>query len=80
MPEGRVPAREGTAVHNAKGEAIGAVTSGGFGPSVDGPVAMGYVRAADSAAGTAVQLMVRGKALPGRVVKLPFVTHRYAKA
>jgi aminomethyltransferase len=79
VPEGRAPAREGTAVQNARGEAIGAVTSGGFGPSVDGPVAMGYVRAAEAAVGTAVQLMVRGKALPGKVVKMPFVPHRYVK-
>ena len=79
LPEGRLPAREGTAVHDAKGEAIGTVTSGGFGPSVDGPVAMGYVRAADAALGTAVQLMVRGKALAAKVVKMPFVPHRYVK-
>ncbi len=80
VPEGRVPAREGTVIQNAQGEAIGAVTSGGFGPTVDGPVAMGYVRAAEAGAGTAVQLLVRGKTLPGRVVKMPFVAHRYVKS
>jgi aminomethyltransferase len=79
VPEGRAPAREGTEVQNAKGETIGAITSGGFGPTVDGPIAMGYVRAAEATLGTAVQLMVRGKALPGRVVKMPFVPHRYVK-
>jgi aminomethyltransferase len=79
VPEGRAPAREGTEVRNAKGETIGAITSGGFGPTVDGPIAMGYVRAAEATLGTAVQLMVRGKALPGRVVKMPFVPHRYVK-
>jgi aminomethyltransferase len=79
-PEGRAPAREGTAVLDADGNAIGAVTSGGFGPSVGGPVAMGYVTAAQAEPDTAVQLVVRDKPLPGRVVKLPFVAHHYHRA
>ncbi len=78
-PEGRAPAREGTAVRDAMGVAVGAVTSGGFGPSVGGPVAMGYVARAAATPGTALFLDVRGKALPARVAPLPFVPHRYHK-
>jgi aminomethyltransferase len=53
------------------------VTSGGFGPSVGGPIAMGYVRSDLAGAGTKLQLMVRGKALPAKVAAMPFVPHRY---
>jgi len=76
-PQGRAPAREGTVILDSAGAEIGVVTSGGFGPSVGGPVAMGYVSAANAAVGTELQLMVRGKALPARVTDLPFVPHRY---
>lgn len=78
-PEGRAPARHGTAIRSADGEEIGAVTSGGFGPTVEGPVAMGYVAAGHEAPGTALGLVVRGRTLEAHVVKLPFVPHRYAK-
>ncbi len=78
-PEGRAPAREGTEIVDADGAPIGTVTSGGFGPSVEGPVAMGYVASDHSAVGTAVSLMVRGKPLPATVVKLPFVTPGYKR-
>lgn len=78
-PEGRAPAREGTEIVDADGTPIGRVTSGGFGPSVEGPVAMGYVTSDHAAAGTAVSLMVRGKAMPASVVKLPFVTPGYKR-
>jgi aminomethyltransferase len=77
-PEGRAPAREGTEILSMLGERIGVVTSGGFGPSVNGPVAMGYVAAAYAEAGTPVNLMVRGRALGAGIVPLPFVAHRYA--
>ena len=63
-PDGRAPAREGTEVLALLGDRIGVVTSGGFGPSVNGPVAMGYVQADHAEPGTPVNLMVRGKALP----------------
>jgi len=76
-PEGRQPAREGTLVHDSAGAGIGVVTSGGFGPTVNGPVAMGYVAAAHAKIGISVQLMVRGKALPAAVAPLPFAPHRY---
>ena len=79
LPESRAPAREGTDILDASGTKIGAITSGGFGPSVNGPIAMGYVASASAAVGTKVQLMVRGKPLPGRIVKLPFAPHRYFK-
>jgi len=78
-PAGRAPAREGTEMQSTEGERIGIVTSGGFGPSVNGPVAMGYVQSANAAPGTSVNLMVRGKALAASVVPLPFFPHRYAR-
>jgi aminomethyltransferase len=76
-PEGRAPAREGTEILSASGEPVGKVTSGGFGPSVNGPVAMGYVAASHAEPGTRLQLVVRGKPLPAEVVRLPFAPHRY---
>ena len=76
-PEGRAPAREHTALTDASGQPIGEITSGGFGPSVGGPVAMGYVETAQAAIGTEIQAVVRGKPLPARVVALPFTPHRY---
>ncbi len=79
LPEGRAPAREGTEILSAAGEPLGVVTSGGFGPSTGGPVAMGYVDAAHAEAGTALGLMVRGRNIPASIVKLPFVAHRYHK-
>ena len=77
QPEGKAPAREGTEIVDAAGLKIGHVTSGGFGPSAGGPVAMGYVQSAHAAPGTSVGLMVRGSARPARVVEMPFVQHRY---
>ena len=77
-PDGRAPAREGTEILAPSGERIGTVTSGGFGPSVNAPVAMGYVEAGLADPGTQVNLMVRGKPLSASVVPLPFVPHRYA--
>jgi aminomethyltransferase len=77
--EGKVPARAGAEIVDSEGKLIGTVTSGGFGPTVGCPIAMGYVPAEHAEAGTPVALRVRGKALPGRVTKLPFVPHRYAK-
>ena len=76
-PDGRAPAREGTEILSAGGAAIGKVTSGGFGPSVNGPIAMGYVEAAHATPGTALQLVVRGKPLPATVAPMPFHPHRY---
>lgn len=78
-PEGRAPAREGTEILSAVGERIGIVTSGGFGPSANAPVAMGYVAADHAIPGTPVQLVVRGKPLAASIVTLPFVAHRYKR-
>ena len=80
LPDGRAPAREGTEIRDAGGELIGKVTSGGFGPTVNGPIAMGYVARAHAAAGSPVVLVVRDKSLPAKVVALPFVPHRYHRA
>jgi len=77
-PEGRAPAREGAEIV-AEGRVIGRVTSGGFGPSVNGPVAMGYVETAYAADGTRLNLMVRGQALPAVVAPLPFVSNTYKR-
>ncbi|MEG3619437.1 glycine cleavage system aminomethyltransferase GcvT [Magnetovibrio sp. PR-2] len=77
LPEGRAPAREGTEVQDTDGNTIGTITSGGFGPSVGGPVAMGYVQTAFAEPGTPVNLIVRGKALAAKVVKMPFTDKSY---
>jgi aminomethyltransferase len=79
-PDGKAPAREGTAVADMTGRIIGRITSGGFGPSLNAPVAMGYVETAFAGDGTVVDLIVRGKALPARIAPLPFVAHRYRRA
>jgi len=78
-PEGRAPARERTVIEDGGGQRVGEVTSGGFGPTVGGPIALGYVRAQHAAPGTALQLSIRGKPHPAKVVGLPFVPHRYKR-
>jgi aminomethyltransferase len=78
-PEGRAPAREGAEIADKSGRVIGKVTSGGFGPSLNAPIAMGYVDAAFAALGTPVDLMVRGKPLPAQVAAMPFVPHNYRR-
>jgi aminomethyltransferase len=78
-PEGRQPARGHTPIAGADGAVIGEVTSGGFGPSVGAPVAMGYVARPFAEDGSALDLMVRGKAVPARVAPMPFTPHRYAR-
>jgi aminomethyltransferase len=79
--QGRMPVRGGAllfAGHSAA-DPVGKVTSGGFGPSVGGPVAMGYVPRALSARGTCVFAEVRGSRVPVEVADLPFVPHRYKR-
>src|SRR4051794_764672 len=78
-PEGRQPARGHTPIQAADGTAIGEVTSGGFGPLLNGPMAMGYVARPHAEDGTAIELLVRGKALAARVAPTPFVPHRYKR-
>ena len=79
-PLGQAPAREGTEIADKQGRIIGRITSGGFGPSLNAPVAMGYVEAQFSADGTEIDLLVRGRAMPARVSPMPFVPHRYKRA
>ena len=78
-PEGRAPARDGTEIQDGDGRTLGIVTSGGFGPTVGGPVSMGYVPPDHAEPGTEVTLIVRGKANPARIVALPFTPHRYRR-
>lgn len=77
LPEGKAPARAHTEITDIGGKVVGEITSGGFGPSLGAPLAMGYVETASSADGTPLNLMVRGKALPAKVAPMPFVPHRY---
>jgi aminomethyltransferase len=74
--EGRMAAREGAGVFAGEAE-VGRVTSGGFSPSLQHPIAMAYVDTAYAAPGTALELDNRGKRLAAKVVPLPFVPHRY---
>lgn len=78
QPLERTPAREGTEIE-LDGETVGIVTSGGFGPSIDAPIAMGYVRADLAIPGTKIDLMVRGKARPAEICSLPFVKQNYKR-
>jgi aminomethyltransferase len=80
-PEGKAPVRSHAKLFaDAEGKTeIGEVTSGGFGPSVEGPVAMGYVPVSHAAAGTQVYAEVRGKYLPVTVSALPFITPTYKR-
>lgn len=78
-PEGRAPAREGATITTPDGREVGIVTSGGFGPTVNGPVSMGYVLKDVSAVGTDLHLVVRGKPLPAKVSAMPFAPHRYKR-
>lgn len=78
-PLGRAPAREGTEIQNEAGETIGVITSGGFGPTVNGPVAQGYVATPFTRSGTPVKLIVRGKALDAEIATLPFVPAKYKR-
>lgn len=73
----RVPVREHTELQSPDGQRIGEVTSGLLGPTVDRPVAMGYVTPAFAALGTRVNAIVRGKAVPMEVAAMPFTPARY---
>jgi aminomethyltransferase len=73
----RMPVREGAELVDAAGTVIGKVTSGGFGPTMNAPVAMGYVDIAHAKIGTALHAIVRGKPVAVEVAKTPFVPQRY---
>lgn len=81
QPEGRAPMREGVELYNAAdgGALVGKVTSGGFGPSVQAPVAMGYVTTENSQIGTKLWGEVRGKRMPITVAKTPFVAANFKR-
>ncbi len=74
--DGRQAAREGAEVY-AGGQKVGVLTSGGFSPTLQRPIAMAYVDRAHAATGTALEIDVRGKRLPATVTATPFVPHRY---
>ena len=81
QPEGRAPVREGAKLFASveSDEPIGAITSGGFGPSAGAPVAMGYVPSELATTGTTVFAELRGQRLPMRITSLPFVPHSYKR-
>ncbi|MBJ2152461.1 glycine cleavage system aminomethyltransferase GcvT [Paracoccus sp. IB05] len=78
-PEGRAPMREGVALFATDGTPIGAITSGGFAPSVQAPVAMGYVASAFAAPGTGIEAELRGRKLPVVVAATPFHPTHYKR-
>jgi aminomethyltransferase len=77
LPEGRAPVREGAELQDGEGRVVGHVTSGGFGPTMEAPVAMGYVEANLASIGTQLNAIVRDRPLPLTVAKMPFVEQRY---
>ena len=78
-PTGRIPVRAGAALCTHEGTHVGTVTSGGFGPSLDVPIAMGYVEPACAAPGTLLTVTIRERVHTVEVTRLPFVPHRYHK-
>ena len=77
LPQERTPVREGAEVVDAQGNVIGTVCSGGFGPTLGAPLAMAYLDSAFNPIDTEVWAIVRGKRVPMKVSKLPFVAQRY---
>ena len=75
--EGRQPVREGALILDAEGNEVGKITSGGFSPSLQRPIAMGYVASHLAEPGTALKLEQRGKLFEARVAAMPFVPHKY---
>jgi aminomethyltransferase len=74
--DGKMPVREGATIFSGE-QRVGTITSGGFGPSIGAPIAMGYVDSHHSISGTRLDAEVRGKRVPLTVASLPFVPHRY---
>jgi aminomethyltransferase len=79
LPTDKAPAREGAEIRDLSGNKVGVVTSGGFGPTVGTPVAMGYVDSACAAVGTPLDLIVRDQPRRWVVAALPFVPHNYVR-
>jgi aminomethyltransferase len=78
QPQGRAPARDGTPIE-VDGQNVGEITSGCFGPTVNTPVAMGYVSSNFAEIGTELDLIIRGKKHPARVCELPFIPPKYKR-
>ncbi len=76
---GRQPVREGAMVVDGEGNEVGKVTSGGFSPMLEAPIAMAYVPAASAGPGTTVTIASRGKIFEAKVAPMPFVPHRYQR-
>ncbi|MEP4379941.1 MAG: glycine cleavage system aminomethyltransferase GcvT [Alphaproteobacteria bacterium] len=79
-PDGRAPVREGAEIRDGGGGQVGVITSGGFGPTIGGPVAMGYVDSAAAVAGTTLNIELRGRTVAAKVADLPFVPANYKRA
>jgi aminomethyltransferase len=77
LPQERTPVREGAEIVDASGNVVGKVCSGGFGPTLGAPLAMGYVDLAHTAMDTPLSAVVRGKNVPLKVSKMPFIAPRY---
>ena len=75
--DGRAPVREGAEIVDDQGTIVGHITSGGFGPTLQKPVAMGYVLSEESAVGTKLNALVRGVPRPITVTAMPLVEQRY---
>src|SRR5258705_13644322 len=75
--DGRQPVREGALVLDDEGNEVGRITSGGFSPTLQRPIAMGYVATPLAEIGTALKLEQRGKLFDATVTAMPFVPHRY---
>jgi aminomethyltransferase len=74
---GRQPVREGALILDGEGNEVGRITSGGFSPSLQRPIAMGYAASHLAESGTMLKLEQRGKLFDAQVVPMPFVPHRY---
>ncbi|MBO6782147.1 MAG: glycine cleavage system aminomethyltransferase GcvT [Alphaproteobacteria bacterium] len=80
LPDGRAPVREGAVIRDAQGEATGTVTSGGFAPTLERPIAMGYVGAAAAEPETRLEIELRGRTVAADVAAMPFVPPNYKRA
>ncbi|MDE0045678.1 MAG: glycine cleavage system aminomethyltransferase GcvT [bacterium] len=80
VPQGKAPVREGAAIRSSSGALLGAVTSGAFGPTAQGPIAMGYVASEVAATGTVVEIERRSSWIEAEIRPLPFVPHRYHRS
>jgi aminomethyltransferase len=78
LPRSRIPVRAGAEIYDAA-ERVGIVTSGGFGPTLGAPVAMGYVATAAAGLGTKLEAVVRGERVPVEITRMPAVPHRYLR-